>query len=68
MGYIGLVTNRFAAANPDVIVIGSGSGGGVAALEIAKTGRSVVLVESGRVGGECHYVACRPDCADAGQN
>ena len=47
----------------DVVVIGSGSGGGVAALETARTGLRVALVEQGRFGGECHYVACVPSKA-----
>jgi pyruvate/2-oxoglutarate dehydrogenase complex dihydrolipoamide dehydrogenase (E3) component len=50
-------------ADADVIVIGSGSGGGVAAQEIATGGRTVILIEAGRVGGECHYVACVPSKA-----
>ena len=52
-----------AAVESDVVVIGSGSGGGVAALEIVRTGLSVALVEQGRFGGECHYVACVPSKA-----
>jgi pyruvate/2-oxoglutarate dehydrogenase complex dihydrolipoamide dehydrogenase (E3) component len=58
-----LVTAPLARTDVDVVVIGSGSGGGVAAMEIAKTGRSIIVVESGRVGGECHYVACVPSKA-----
>jgi pyruvate/2-oxoglutarate dehydrogenase complex dihydrolipoamide dehydrogenase (E3) component len=57
------VTNTSAPEEIDVLVIGSGAGGGVAALEIARSGRTVVLVEMGRVGGECHYVSCVPSKA-----
>jgi pyruvate/2-oxoglutarate dehydrogenase complex dihydrolipoamide dehydrogenase (E3) component len=59
----GRVTNTSAPEEIDVLVIGSGAGGGVAALEIARSGRTVVLVEMGRVGGECHYVSCVPSKA-----
>jgi pyruvate/2-oxoglutarate dehydrogenase complex dihydrolipoamide dehydrogenase (E3) component len=44
----------------DVVVIGTGSGGKIAALELARRGRSVVAVEAHRIGGECPYVACVP--------
>src|SRR5664279_678211 len=44
----------------DVVVIGTGSGGKIATLELARQGRSVVAVEAHRVGGECPYVACVP--------
>ncbi|GGL11656.1 dihydrolipoyl dehydrogenase family protein [Mangrovihabitans endophyticus] len=44
----------------DVIVIGTGSGGKVAAQEFARRGRSVLAVEAHRFGGECPYVACVP--------
>lgn len=61
----GLFGQKVAAAvtrvpQADAVVIGSGSGGGVAAMQIAEAGLSVVLVEQGRIGGECHYVACVP--------
>jgi pyruvate/2-oxoglutarate dehydrogenase complex dihydrolipoamide dehydrogenase (E3) component len=44
----------------DVIVVGTGSGGKVAAQEFARRDRSVLAVEAHRFGGECPYVACVP--------
>ena len=44
----------------DLIIIGSGAGGGVAAHQANKAGLSVAIVEGGQVGGECPNVACIP--------
>jgi pyruvate/2-oxoglutarate dehydrogenase complex dihydrolipoamide dehydrogenase (E3) component len=47
-------------ASYDAVVIGTGSGGKLAAIELARLGHSVLAVEAGRFGGECPYVACVP--------
>ncbi len=44
----------------DLIIIGSGAGGGVAAHQANKAGLSVAIVETGQLGGECPNVACVP--------
>ncbi len=47
----------------DVIIIGAGSGGYTAALELAKAGKKVILIEKGRVGGACLIRGCIPSKA-----
>ena len=44
----------------DVIVIGSGAGGGVASHIWADEGRSVAIVEDDTIGGECPNYGCVP--------
>ncbi|MEG0854059.1 MAG: FAD-dependent oxidoreductase, partial [Angelakisella sp.] len=44
----------------DLIVIGGGPGGYVAALEAAKLGKTVALAESREVGGTCLNRGCIP--------
>jgi glutathione reductase (NADPH) len=44
----------------DLIVVGGGSGGIATARRAAEYGASVVLVESGRLGGTCVNVGCVP--------
>ena len=44
----------------DVVVLGAGSGGYACALRTAQLGKSVLLVEKGKVGGTCLHVGCIP--------
>ena len=50
-------------ANPDLIVIGAGSAGLVAASTAARLGARVTLIESARVGGDCTWTGCIPSKA-----
>ena len=47
----------------DIIVIGAGPGGYVAALKAAQLGASVAIVEQGLLGGTCLNVGCIPSKA-----
>ncbi|MGZ8687128.1 MAG: FAD-dependent oxidoreductase, partial [Gaiellaceae bacterium] len=47
----------------DVIVIGAGAAGEVAAGRIGEGGLSVAIVEDRLVGGECSFYACMPSKA-----
>jgi pyruvate/2-oxoglutarate dehydrogenase complex dihydrolipoamide dehydrogenase (E3) component len=44
----------------DVVVIGAGPGGEVAAGRLGKAGLDVAIVEDRKVGGECSFWACMP--------
>ena len=44
----------------DVIVIGAGPGGYVAAIKATQYGKSVALIEKGQLGGTCLNVGCIP--------
>ena len=48
---------------PDLCVIGAGSAGLSVAAIAASFGVSVVLIERGRMGGECLNVGCVPSKA-----
>lgn len=47
----------------DAVVLGTGSGGKLAAIGLAERGLRVLAVDPGRFGGECPYVACVPSKA-----
>src|SRR3954452_24067044 len=47
----------------DVVVVGAGPGGEVAAGRLADAGLDVAIVEDRKVGGECSYWACIPSKA-----
>lgn len=49
--------------NADLVVIGGGPGGYVAAIRAAQLGRQVTLVEKGPLGGICLNVGCIPSKA-----
>ena len=47
----------------DIIVIGAGSGGLVAALEANRRGAKVAMLEKNKIGGECTHSGCVPSKA-----
>jgi dihydrolipoamide dehydrogenase len=57
-----MVVGEF-AKEVDVLVIGAGPGGYVAAIRAAQLGKKVTIVEKGNVGGVCLNVGCIPSKA-----
>src|SRR6516164_10781660 len=47
----------------DLVIIGAGSGGLVAARFAAQLGAKVALVEKNRIGGDCTWTGCVPSKA-----
>ena len=47
----------------DLIVIGAGSGGLVAATSANREGLKVALLEKNKIGGECTHYGCIPSKA-----
>jgi len=47
----------------DIVILGAGPGGYVAALKAAQMGASVAIVEQGHIGGTCLNVGCIPSKA-----
>jgi pyruvate/2-oxoglutarate dehydrogenase complex dihydrolipoamide dehydrogenase (E3) component len=47
----------------DVVVVGGGAGGLSAAREAVRRGASTLLVEEGRLGGDCTFTGCVPSKA-----
>lgn len=46
--------------NVDLVILGGGTGGYVAAIRAAQQGRHVTLIEKGKLGGTCLHLGCIP--------
>lgn len=53
-------TRKKSTYDYDVVIIGSGAGGSVAAHIANRAGKSVAIIEAGMIGGECPNVGCVP--------
>jgi mercuric reductase len=53
-------SNKLSKYSADVIVIGAGAAGTVAAQIISNSGQKVILVEDGKLGGDCVNYSCIP--------
>ncbi|MET9126178.1 FAD-dependent oxidoreductase [Streptomyces sp. NPDC004528] len=49
-----------AVEDVDLLVVGGGKGGKTLAMDLARAGRDVAMVERGMIGGTCINVACIP--------
>ena len=55
--------NSNSAVKTEIVVIGAGSGGYVAAIRLAQLGKKVVLIEEDKLGGVCLNYGCIPSKA-----
>ncbi|MDX6233089.1 MAG: dihydrolipoamide dehydrogenase, partial [Nocardioidaceae bacterium] len=49
-----------AGNNFDIVILGGGSGGYACALRAVQLGKSVALIEKGKLGGTCLHTGCIP--------
>jgi len=54
------MAERLTVAQFDLVILGGGSGGYACALRAAQLGKSVALIESGKLGGTCLHRGCIP--------
>ena len=58
--FAGMINGKKEDINADILIIGGGPGGYVAAIHAAKNGRKVVLAERKAMGGTCLNEGCIP--------
>jgi pyruvate/2-oxoglutarate dehydrogenase complex dihydrolipoamide dehydrogenase (E3) component len=63
MGTMTAIDPRTDTVTVDVVVLGAGPAGEVAAERLSRAGLEVMIVEKALVGGECAYAACIPSKA-----
>ena len=54
------MAERLTVAQFDLVILGGGSGGYACALRAAQLGKTVALIESGKLGGTCLHRGCIP--------
>jgi pyruvate/2-oxoglutarate dehydrogenase complex dihydrolipoamide dehydrogenase (E3) component len=60
MGVLNMARKKSNTYDYDIVIIGSGAGGSVAAHIANRAGKSVAIIEAGMIGGECPNVGCVP--------